>query len=143
GIQLSIRPDHVGATAGDAIFVPVPPVHERFDKKAEGMALVEFQIVQEPAERLRFTTASDEILEPVANPVAEKSLEGAEVDKVADRTDPPAHFQEVPYRRAVGIAAGQGGEIIESRDAPGLLHQSENDVRRVERRGLARPVIGA
>ena len=83
-IQLSIGADDVSAAAVNAVFIPCPSIHERFDKQAKTVVFIQLEGVQQVAERLAFAAAAREIAERVADFVAQKTLHLGEVDEVAD-----------------------------------------------------------
>jgi len=143
----------VGAAAVYAVFVPRPRVHKGLDEQAEGggaelgcgvrgfelrgsgTALhARLQLVQQFAEGFAFAAAAGEVFGGVADFVAEEILHLAEVHEVADGAGLPADFQKVADGRAVRIAAGERGEVVEAEAGGGLGDEGEDDVGGVEMR---------
>src|SRR6267154_756935 len=83
GIELAVRPDYMCAAAINPVLVPRPRIHEGLDEKPEGVGLIEFKLLQQSAERFRFTTTLHQIIEAVTDLIAQKALHLREVDEVA------------------------------------------------------------
>jgi hypothetical protein len=144
GIELSIRPDDVGATAVDPVFVPRPRVHEGLDEKTKRIGFVQLEFAEQFAERLGIAAALHEVFEFVADLVAEESLHLREVDEVADGISAAIRLEQVTDRGAIRIAAGQRGEIFETQSIAGLRDGGENDVGGIQSRaGIQRNAAAA
>ena len=128
GVEFAVGADDVGAAAVDAVFVPVPGVHEGFDEEAEGVAFAEFELFEDVAEGGVVAAAFDEVFEAVFDFVFEESLDFGEVDEFGDGADAEGSFQEVADGGAVGVAAGEGGEVGELEAVVGLVDGAEDDV---------------
>ena len=72
----------MGAAAVDAVFVPAPGIHEGLDEEPEGVLLAEFELPEEVAEGGVVAAALCEILQLVADLVAEKPLDRVEIDEL-------------------------------------------------------------
>jgi len=96
------------------------------------------------SERLGLAPAAGEVFHRVADLILQEALELAEVQEVAHVHDAALVAQQVAHRRAVGVAAGQGREVLEAELSAGLLDGGEDEVGGVEafgdraRRGEAR-----
>jgi hypothetical protein len=132
GIQFAIRADNVGAAAVNAVFVPRCSVHERLDEEPERVRFIQLELLEQFAERFRFTAALHQVFEFIADFGAEKSLDVFEIDEIADGTDLPAHFEQIADGRAIGITARQRREILEAQFARRLSNGGENDVRSIQ-----------
>lgn len=128
GVEFAVGADDVGAAAVDAVFVPVPGVHEGFDEEAEGVAFAEFELFEEVAEGGVVAAAFEEVFEAVVDLVLEEALDFGEVDEVGDGADAEGGLEEVADGGAVGVAAGEGGEVFEAETVVGLGDGAEDDV---------------
>src|SRR5581483_12008097 len=86
GIELAIGPDDMGAAAVDAVLVPRPRIHEGLDEEAEGVGFIELELLEQFAERFALAPALQQVLQAVADLVAEEALHLGEVDELADGT---------------------------------------------------------
>jgi len=118
----------MGAAAVDAVFVPVPGVHEGFDEEAEGVSFAEFELFEHVAEGGIVAAAFEEVFEAVVDLVLEEALDFGEVDEVGDGADAEGSFEEVADGGAIGVAAGEGGEVFEAEALVGLGDGAEDDV---------------
>ncbi len=75
-----------------------------------------------------FAPATRKVVQAVQNPIAKEPLDFFEVDEIAHGPDRAADFQEVAEGRAVGIAAGQGREVVGAETAAGLADGLEDDI---------------
>ena len=128
GIEFSVGTNDVGAAAVDAVFVPVPGVHEGLDEEAEGVAFAELEFFKDLAEGGVVAAAFDEVFDAVIDFVFQESLDLGEVDEFGDGADAEGGFEEVADGGAVGIATGEGGEVGELEAVLGLGDGAEDDV---------------
>ena len=88
--------------------------------------------MEEEAQWLALAAALGEVVEGVADFVAEEALHFREIDEVADGADAAGGFEEVADGGAVRVAARERGEVLEFDCAGGLGDAGEDDVGGVE-----------
>ena len=84
--------------------------------------------MQQAPERFAFAAALGEVVEGVADFIPEEALHLREIDEVADGADAAGGLEQVADGGAVGVAAGQGSEVLELDRARRLLDAREDDV---------------
>src|SRR6266705_656611 len=116
------------AAAVYPVLVPSPRVHKRLDEQPERVRLVQFEPLEQIPERLGFAAAFHQIFQLVTDFCAEKSLHVLEVNEVTDRAHLPADLEQVADGSAIGVAAGQWSEILETQFTVRLLDDGKDDV---------------
>ena len=82
----------MGAAAVDAVFVPIPSIHEGFDEEAEGVFFAELVLFEQVTKRGVVAAAFGEVFEAIADFVAEEALYFGEADEVGNRADAERRF---------------------------------------------------
>src|SRR5205814_7419357 len=98
----------------DPILIPRERVHERLDEEPKRMAFVQFELLEQFAQRLGFATAARQVLQVVTDLVAQKPLHRRKIDKIAHGTDLSVDFEQIPNGSAIRVTAGQRGKIFET-----------------------------